>query len=161
MSPTGHLAFGFIAKKFAPKTPVLVLLIAAYLIDILCFCFLIIGIETADYAPWSHSLLMASVWSVLTVLITVLITGKQRLSLILGLVVFSHWLLDFLVWNDLTVAFNKTMTVGLGFYNMLGFDPSNFKFGMPMIIATLLETGLLAIGIFIYVRVRRKQKTKS
>jgi hypothetical protein len=63
MSPTGHLAVGFIAKKFTPKTPVLVLLIAAYLIDILCFCFIATVLDSADFSPWSHSLLMAFVWS--------------------------------------------------------------------------------------------------
>jgi len=156
MSPTGHLAFGFMAKQFTPKTPVLVLLIAAYMIDLLHFCFIIIGFDTAGYSPWSHSLLMALVWSVLTYLLALLITKKHRISLILGLVVFSHWILDFLVWDNLPIAFNKTMTVGLGFYNVIGFDPSNIHFDIPIIIATMLELGLLIFGLFIYFRVRKK-----
>ena len=158
MSPTGHLAFGFMAKQFTPKTPVFVLLIAAYLIDLLHFCFIIVGVDTAGYSLWSHSLLMALIWSVLTILLTLLITKKHRLSLILGLVVFSHWILDFLVWDNLPIAFNKTMMIGLGLYNLIGFDPSNIQFDKPMMIAALLETGLLVLGLFIYFRVRKKQR---
>lgn len=157
MSPTGHLAIGFIAKKFTPKTHVIVLLIAAYLIDLLHFCFLICGLDAADYSPWSHSLLMAMFWSVLTILITLQITRKYRLGIILGILVFSHWILDFLVWDNLPVAFGKTNNIGLGFYNFIGFDPSNITFDISLIIATILESGLLAFGLIVFFRVRKKR----
>ena len=161
MSPTGHLAIGFMAKKFTPKTNVLILLVAAYLIDLLHFFFAITGLDKAGYSPWSHSLLMAMVWSVLAVLITILLTKKYRVSTILGLVVFSHWILDFLVWDNLPLGFNNTTTVGLGFYNMIGFDPSNIQFDFSLITATALETGLLILGLLIYLRVRKKQRIQT
>ncbi|MBN1926717.1 MAG: hypothetical protein JW798_12855 [Prolixibacteraceae bacterium] len=158
MSPTGHLAFGFMAKHFAPKTSIFVLLFAAYLIDILYFIFPIFGIETADFSPWSHSLIMAIIWSSLTFVIFLLITKKIRSSLVIGLVVFSHWILDFLVWNNLPIGFNKENITGLGFYNRIGFDLSTINFDLPTIIATIFELTLLAFGLFIYIRTRRNLK---
>ncbi len=44
-------------------------------------------------------------------------------GLILGIIVFSHWILDFLVLDDLPIAFNTTNEIGLGFYNIIIFDP--------------------------------------
>jgi len=158
MSPTGHLAFGFMAKHFAPKTSIFVLLIAAYLIDILCFIFRIFGIETADFSPWSHSLIMALIWTLLTFGIFLLITKNIRPSLVIGIVVFSHWILDFLVWNNLLIGFNKENIIGLGFYNKIGFDLSTVNFDLATIIATVFELTLLAFGLFIYIRTRRNLK---
>ena len=161
MGPAGHLAFGFTAKQFTPDSPVIVLLVAAYLIDLLHFSLIVIGFDEAIASFWAHSLLMALFWSVLTMILTFLFTKKHSMSLILGLVVFSHWILDFLVWNNLPVGFNNTLKVGLGFYNMLGIDPSNIQFNTPLVVAALLETGLLVIGLFIFFRVRRKQRAVS
>ncbi len=59
MSPTGHLAIGFIAKQYSAKTPVFIMLIAACLINILYFCFIIFGLDAIDASLWSYSLLMA------------------------------------------------------------------------------------------------------
>ena len=161
MSPTGHMAIGFIAKYYTPRTPVLLLLIAAYLIDILYFGFVIIGLDKVDCSVWSHSLLMAIVWSVITILISLLITKKSRLSIILGILVFSHWILDFLVWNDLPITFNPSYTTGLGLYNIIGFDPANIQFDKAIIIATEIELGLLAFGLMIYFRAIKKQKVNK
>lgn len=160
MSPTGHFAIGFVAKHYTPRTPVFILLIAAYLIDILYFSFIIIGLDTIDYSPWSHSLLMALTWSIVITLFTFLITKNFRLALILGIIVFSHWILDFLVWDNLSVAFNPTNKIGLGFYNLIGFDPSDIKFNSALIVATLTELGLLIFGVSIYIRVLKKLKSK-
>lgn len=161
MSPTGHIAIGFIAKKYTPQTPVWILLLATLLIDLLYGFFSLIGLETHGFAPWSHSLLMALLWSTLTFLLTLLISRKRRVSLVMGLLVFSHWFLDFLVWNNLPVAFDPTKLTGLGFYTNLGFDPSHLEFNVVMIIITLLELAMLAVGIFVYIRVRKHQKIKS
>jgi len=158
MSPTGHLAFGFMAKYFAPKISIFILLIAAYLIDILYFIFQITGIETADYSPWSHSLIMALFWTFLTIGLPLLITKKIKPGLVLGMVVFSHWIMDFVVWNDLSIGFNKANVIGLGFYNIIGFNPSNFKFDSALIISTALELGLFAPGLYIYIRTKRNLK---
>jgi hypothetical protein len=67
MSPTGHLAVGFTAKKYAPQIPLVVLLICANAIDLIYFLFLAVGLDRIEFDPWSHSLFMAVVWSVCAV----------------------------------------------------------------------------------------------
>ena len=73
----GHLAVGFAGKRFAPRTSLGTLLIAAQLPDILWSIFLIAGIEHARIVPGitaaspldlydfpiSHSLLLDFVWA--------------------------------------------------------------------------------------------------
>jgi hypothetical protein len=46
MGPPGHLAIGFAMKPAAPKIPLWVLLIATETLDILCYCFNALGIES-------------------------------------------------------------------------------------------------------------------
>ncbi len=75
----GHHAVGFASKRFAPRTSLGLLMAAPLLLDLLWPIFLLLGIEHVrvepanppflrldlyDY-PWSHSLLMSVVWSVL------------------------------------------------------------------------------------------------
>ena len=151
MSPTGHLAIGFIAKRFTPETPVFVLLIAAYITDIVYFCFLIFGSDAADYSPWTHSLFMAFSWSVLTILIAYFITKKRRVSLVLGIIVFSHWILDFIVHSpDLPILFRNSPELGLGLWTS----------GPGLILSLILELVLLIGGIAIYLAARKKKETQ-
>ena len=150
MSPTGHLAIGFAAKKYAPQIPLILLLIAAYAIDLLYFVFLALGIETFDYDPWSHSLLMAIVWSVCAVLITLLFSKKLRNGFVIGLVVFSHWILDVIVWDNIPISFDPANRIGLGLYNKIGFSLTGLKLNSGTIIATSIELGMLIIGLVIY-----------
>ena len=65
ISPTGHLALGFAAKKYTKDIPLPILLIAAYTIDLLYFIFIGLKMETYAFNPWSHSLGMALIWSML------------------------------------------------------------------------------------------------
>ncbi len=46
--------------------------------------------------PWSHSLFMAIIWSVIAALIALYFLHDSRTSIILGLLVFSHWIIDFI-----------------------------------------------------------------
>ncbi|MHB1483907.1 MAG: metal-dependent hydrolase [Saccharofermentanales bacterium] len=156
MSPTGHLAIGFAAKKFAPQVPVIVILIAAYIIDLIYFILLAAGIENANHDPWSHSLFMAIIWSIIAGLITLILSRKYRSGLIIGLVVFSHWILDFIVWDNLTIFFDETHKIGLGLYNRIGFSLTGFKLDSGTIIATLIELGMLIISLAIYNLYRKK-----
>jgi uncharacterized membrane protein len=72
----GHFAVGFGAKRWAPKTSVGTLMLAALLADLLLFVFVAVGIEHISIRPgitrvnalhlydfaWSHSLVMDVVW---------------------------------------------------------------------------------------------------
>lgn len=161
MSPTGHLAIGFVAKKYAPQVPVVVFLIAAYALDLIYFIFLAIGLDTIEYDPWSHSLLMAILWSVSAGLVASFLCKKVRSGLALGLVVFSHWILDILVWDNVPIFFNKTYRVGFGLYNKIGFSLTGIKFDSGTVIATSLELGMLVIGLAIYIVYRAKSRQEK
>ena len=161
MSPTGHLAIGFAAKKYAPRIPVAVILISAYAIDLIYFIFLALGIETLDYDPWSHSLLMAIIWSLCAGLLTWSIYKELRSGLVIGLVVFSHWILDFIVWDNLPIFFGKTNRVGLGLYDKIGFSLTNLKLDSGAILATAIELGMLLVGLAVYVLFLRKSRREK
>jgi len=109
----GHFAIGLAAKPAAPKVPLLVLLLATEVLDLLCFGFQAIGIEDFGIShtdinqgvivlspasiPWSHGLFMSVVWSVVAAAIAFIIYQERRTASIIGLVVFSHWIMDFIV----------------------------------------------------------------
>ena len=151
MSPIGHLAMGFAAKTAGRKVPLGVLLAASWLLDILYFLFAFAGIESAKNitqpgvvpSPFSHGLFMAVVWSVLAGVLAGWVYRSRRAGVVIGLVVFSHWVLDFISWNNLYLFFEGSPQVGLGLFNSLG---GNF---------ILVELGLMVVGLAIYFVTRR------
>ena len=62
----GHLGIGLAAKRVAPRAPLLVLLAASEILDLLCFVFIFAGLERAGEGtdlgtiPWSHGLFMSA-----------------------------------------------------------------------------------------------------
>jgi hypothetical protein len=162
MSPIGHFALGLAAKPVAPKIPLWVLLIASDLLDLLCFPFFAAGIEhngatkidfnqglvvlSPSSIPWSHGLLMSIVWSVLFGLIGLAIFKDRKASIVAGLVVFSHWALDFIVHPpDLPLLFSDSPKLGLGLWSS----------GPGFIISLILEIALFAAGLTVYLRTRK------
>lgn len=88
-----------------------------------------------DY-PWSHSLVLAAAWSVVFGLAC--IRAGKRVALLAGLLVFSHWVLDFVTHRpDLPLWPGGGPTVGLGLWN-----------SVPATMA--IESAMFAAGIFIY-----------
>ena len=70
---------------------------------------------------------MSVIWSVLALGITALITRNRRSSIIVGLVVLSHWVLDFISHPmypetdaDLPLLFAGSPKVGLGLWHTHG-----------------------------------------
>ncbi|MFW9993303.1 MAG: hypothetical protein ACFFD4_14765 [Candidatus Odinarchaeota archaeon] len=110
MAGLAHLGIGLAAKLIAPEVPVIILIICSYLIDIIFFVFMFAGMEEmpkpdrTTEAPWSHSLLMSIVWSGLAMVAAALFGYSFQTSLIIGLLVFSHWVIDFIV-SPMTYAF--------------------------------------------------------
>ena len=90
------------------------------------------------------------VWSVLAAAIAYLFFRDRRTSITIGALVFSHWVLDFIVYSNLPLDFNNSQLVGLGLLNS----------GLGVIIGIILEIGLIAGGIAIYF-VTRKRRTVS
>lgn len=160
MAGLGHIGFGFAAKPLAPKVHLAVLLIASELIDILWGIFYFTGIDRGNVgissSPWSHSLFMSVVWSVITALLVAWIYHDRRSGIIVGLLVFSHWVIDFITHPmgaifgntalppDLPLFFNGSPNVGLGLYNH------------SFTIAIATDLTMLIIGLVIYVRYKMK-----
>ena len=162
MGPIGHLALGLAAKPAAPRVPLLVLILATEALDLLTLAFLAIGIEKygvthTDFSQglvmespasiaWSPSLIMALVWSSLAAAIAFLIFRDRRAGAIIGLLVFSHWVLDF-------IAHPRELPLLLGGSQMLGL--CLWCSGPGLVTAGILEFALLAGGLAIYVVHRR------
>lgn len=157
----GHIAVGLAAKPAAPKVSLGVLLLSATAIDALCGVFMITGIETMDVngassIPWSHGLFMAMVWGVAGIAVAFLLSRESWTGILIGLVVFSHWVLDFVshpmgmgrdLPPDLPLVFEGSPKVGLGLYN-----------SVPA--ALITEFGLFIAGIVIYlVSTRARDRT--
>jgi len=130
----GHYGVSFAAKKAEPGVPLWVLFIAVQLLDVLWAPFVLLGIEkvrivpgfTASnpldlyYMPYTHSLVAAIGWSVIAFLAYRLAVrpAPPRAAAIVGLAVFSHWVLDFLVHRPDLPLYDNTAKVGLGLWNL-------------------------------------------
>jgi len=163
MGPIGHCAVGLAAKPVVPKVPLGVLFLATVFLDVLAVTFGFAGIEKAGAAlPWSHGLFLSVVWSAAAGLLIARIYGDRRAGVVVGLLVFSHWVLDLIShpipfasfswrkwqWDyghplpsDLPLLFSGSLTVGLGLYNSIS-----------AVAATVLEFGMLAAGAVVYER---------
>lgn len=152
----GHYSVSFVAKAADTRIPLWVLFLATQLVDIFWAVFILLGIEklgsapdiTANpsldlsYMPYTHSLLASVLWSGAAVVVYKLLRstdGSWRMGVIVGLSVFSHWVLDLLVHRPDLPLYDNTLKVGLGLWNY-------------PIIAFLLEAGLLAGGLVLYLR---------
>lgn len=153
----GHIGVALAAKPLAPKVSVGVMLVAATAIDTLCGVFTAFGLEWVNtttyesHLAWSHGLFMSLVWTLLTLGIAWLVTKNWKMSIVIAGLVFSHWLLDFIshpmgmgkvLPNDLPLFFDGSPKVGLGLYS-------------TVVGALISEFGLLAAGIFIYLKTTR------
>jgi len=143
----GHLSAGLVVKRLAPQVSLGVLLLAAELIDLLWIVFALAGIEAMGYSPWSHGLFMAGVWSVAAALIAGFFYRSRRAAVLIGVVVFSHWVLDFISHPmgalgmgsqpDLPLFFAGSTRVGLGLYKTV-----------PGVIVG--ELGMILLGLAFY-----------
>lgn len=130
----GHYgpAFAVKATKHAPSLGAAFL--AVQLVDVAWSIFVMTGIEYGriepgfmalsalrlDYMPWTHSLPGALVWSLLGMIVYRALDRRSGwgAAMLIGLCVFSHWVLDYLVHApDLPLTFNG-MKVGLGWWDI-------------------------------------------
>jgi len=150
----GHFAMGMAAKKIAPESSLGMLFFAAQFMDLLWPVLLLLGVEhvrldpgnTAvtpldfyDY-PWTHSLAGALLWALLLSAGYYVIQRSKRNAVVVGILVFSHWLLDFLSHRpDLPLAPGSSTMFGLGLWN-------SFR------ATALLELALGFSGAWVYLR---------
>jgi len=164
MGPPGHFAIGFAAKPTAPTVPIWVFLLASWFLDLLSFAFEALGLEKfavpeSDFiqgvqvlvpgsVPYSHGLVMSILWSIAFGAMAFIFFRDRRTSVILGLVVFSHWILDLIVHPpDLPVFLEGSPLLGLGLWTS----------GPGLIASSILEFALLAGGIVIYLNFRKRR----
>jgi len=153
----GHFGAAMAAKRLAPKTSLGTLVFAADFLDLLWPILLLLNVEHVHAAPGitrmspldftdypiSHSMIMALVWSLLVGGAYGAIRRYGRGAVIVGLAVFSHWVLDLIVHRpDLPLWLRGGTRVGLGLWNS--------------VIGTLaVEVLCFGGGLWIYARLSR------
>ncbi len=155
----GHFGVGFAAKKIITKPSLGTLFLASQFIDLLWPLFLLLDVEHVKidpgntvvtplnfiYYPFSHSLIGVIIWAVLFGGIYYLLKKDLKVSIWLGVLVTSHWVLDLITHRpDLPLLFNNETLVGFGLWNSL--------------IATILVEGSIFIaGVYYYLKVTTSQ----
>ena len=157
----GHYGAAYAAKAVAPKAPLAAYFLAVQALDVLFSVFVLSGIEHMEivhkytsYNPYrlydmpiTHSLVGSLGWAVAVAIVAMLVRLPRRESLVLGLAVFSHFLLDLPVHTpDLSIAGNDTAKLGLGLWN-----------NVPLVIA--LELLILVGGWVLFSRSKRSDAT--
>ncbi|QHT62606.1 permease [Paenibacillus lycopersici] len=152
----GHFGLAAAVKAADKRTPVWTLMLGTQLLDVLFVPFLLTGQETIEsaedgvggyggsliHADYTHSLAGALIIALLAAWAGRRFWGR-RSGAIIGLVVFSHWLLDLLVHRpDLPI-----LPGNLGDLPLLGFG----LWAHPAISAAL-EAALIAGGFLLYGR---------
>ncbi|MCA9603697.1 MAG: hypothetical protein R3A78_09565 [Polyangiales bacterium] len=150
----GHFGVGFGSKAVRPRVPLAWLVAAPVFLDLLWPLFLIAGVESVRIAPgdtavtpldlhdypYSHSLLMAVVWSVLFGGAYFARHRDRAGAALLGAGVFSHWVLDFVTHRpDMPLYPGSTTLVGLGLWNSVA---------GTVVVEMLIFLG----GVFLYAR---------
>lgn len=158
----GHFAAGFAAKKISPKISLGTTFIACQLLDLIWPVLLLTGVEQAEvnpehratpidftHYPYSHSLLFVLMWSLLLGGMTYTFKRDRKSSLVVGLLVLSHWFLDFIVHRpDLPLVPNVGLYFGLGMWN--AFWP-----------AFILESVLFIGGLYFYFSATNAKNAKG
>jgi len=150
----GHFALGFTGKRAAPRVSLGWLVVACQWPDLLWPVLSLLGMEhfriakgdTAftpiafDYYPWSHSLLMVVIWGVALGILYLWRSGDRRAAMILGVLVVSHWVLDWITHRpDMPLTPSNDHRFGLGLWN-----------NIPATVA--VEVVIYAVGVWLYAR---------
>jgi hypothetical protein len=152
----GHFGLAFVAKKAAPKTSLGTLVFAAQFADLLWPILLLAGIEQVRIVPGllpvspfdftsypiSHSLAAQLGWGALLGLFYFAKRRDGRSALLVGGLVPTHWVLDFVAHRPDLPLFPGGPKVGLGMWHSIALTIS-------------VEYALFAAGIALYVRATR------
>ena len=152
----GHFAIALTTKKAAPKTSLGTLVLAAQFADLLWPVLLLLGIERVRIVPgllaaspfdftWypiSHSLVAQLGWGALLGIAYFILRRDGRSAVLVGALVPTHWVLDFIAHRPDMPLYPGGATYGLGMWNSL-----------PLTI--FVEYALFAAGIAIYLSATR------
>jgi len=154
----GHYGPAFALKRWAPRTPLIALLVAVQLVDVAWGLLVATGIEELRitpgitesnaldliHVPYTHSLVAALIWSLAAGLVAALALSSRRAALAIAIAVASHWFLDFLVHRPDLPLLDDTHRVGLGLWNHRW-------------VAFALELATLFAGLALYVTATRSR----
>jgi hypothetical protein len=127
----GHYAPAFVAATSRKSPRLGALFVAAQLVDIAFFSFLILGVEHLRMVPhatvmnamdlydmpWTHSLAGAVGWGLLFAIVVRVLGGTWLAGTIGGAVVVSHWVIDLLVHRPDLTLIGQAPKFGLGLWN--------------------------------------------
>jgi len=153
----GHYSVAFACRTERNRIPLWVLFVAVQFLDYIWATLVLLGIEklrvikgfTAGsmldsyFHPYSHSLITAVIWSAVAAFVYKTVCSRYRrhynksAPIIIGLAVFSHWILDLVAHPRDLPIYDNAAKVGFGLWNYR--DPE-----------FALEIALLAGGIALY-----------
>jgi membrane-bound metal-dependent hydrolase YbcI (DUF457 family) len=152
----GHYGLALATKRAAPRVSLGTLIAAAQLADLIWPVLLLLGLERVrivpnqnplltlsfDSYPWTHSLLMAVVWAVIAGGGYAAIRGDRKGGVVVGLLVVSHWVLDWITHIPDLPLYPGGPRVGLGLWQSM--------YG-----TMIVEAAMFVVGIAVYSRVTR------
>src|SRR6266567_4045988 len=129
----GHYGPSFAIKSLRPAIPLWLLFIAVQLVDVAWAVLVLLGIEQVRivpgitdsnpldlyYMPYTHSLAAAILWTGAAIVLCKPLRGVRDWSAaaLVGVAVFSHWVLDFLVHRPDLALYDNRGKVSLGIWN--------------------------------------------
>lgn len=149
----GHFGLAFAAKSLTRRVSLAMLLVAAQWADLVWPVLVAFGVEEVrvepgntaftplDFVsyPYSHSLAALLVWGLIVGVVYRVVAGQRRTVWVLGSLVVSHWLLDFITHRPDMPLYPGSPRFGLGLWNSIP--------------GTLIVEGVLyALGLWIYTR---------
>lgn len=159
----GHFGFAALVKAAEPQVPLWALMLATAWMDVVFGPLAAAGVETIEpvlgttggygnviiHADYTHSLVGAAALGALFGIVAAVWWGR-RTGVVLGAVVFSHWLLDLIVHRgDLAI-----LPGNLGGLPLLGFGLWRFPAA-----AAGVEMGLVLAGALLYWRAAVRRVT--
>jgi len=159
----GHFGVGLASKKIDKKISLGTLFFASQFIDLLWPLFLLFGLEKVKidpgntaftpfdfvYYPFSHSFVSVLIWGALFGIVYFLLKKNLKGSILLGILVLSHWILDLITHRpDLPLTIGGETKVGLGLWNSILFT-------------LLVEGSIFALGAYMYIRTTRSKNKKG
>src|SRR5687768_2891706 len=161
----GHFALAAVVKARQPQVPLWALMLGTQLLDVIFVGLYAAGIESfrsvdggqAGYgeliitADYTHSLVGALGISLVAALVTMIAWGRRN-GIIIGAVVFSHWILDLVVHrSDMAVLPGNSgglPRLGLGLWQW------------PWVSAAI-ELGMILVGAFLYYHAAMRTAIKA
>jgi hypothetical protein len=153
----GHVGAALALARVERRVNVGVFIAASLVLDMVLWLFVLVGFESVDIPatfatthqaefqfPYSHGLIAGLAWSVLAGIVALTSfagpsLAKLRVAVLIGVAVFSHWLLDALVHApEMPLAGADSTKVGLGLWQ-----------NMPVALVTEAIIVVTGLGLFV------------